>query len=138
MSPNPRTDPPAGRRPGVAAVELAVCLPLLSLMLVGVWEVGRMVQVQQLLSNAVREGGRLASIGTKTTDDVQTAVVNYLKANGISNVKKSDVTFQNITMPSRTDPTQAEQMDQLRVSVAVSYDNVRWSMVPQITKINTL
>ena len=53
--------PVAGKRRGVAAVEFAVCLPFILLMLVGLWEVGRMVEVQQLLNNSVREGGRQAS-----------------------------------------------------------------------------
>ena len=45
------------------AVEAAVVLPLLLILMLGVWEVGRMIQVQQVLVNAAREGARLAGGG---------------------------------------------------------------------------
>src|SRR4051812_13140368 len=103
--------PRKSRRRGVAAVEFAVLLPLLILMLAGVWEVGRYVEVQQLLSTAVREGGRQAATGNKNLAAVQQCVANYLNKNGISNVATSDVTFQNLTNPGATDPMNAAQMD---------------------------
>ncbi len=121
------------RRAGTAAVELAVCLPLLLILLVGVWEVGRMVEVKQLLANAAREGGRQAATGSQTTAQVQAYVVNYLTTNGITGVSTSNVTFQDLTSAGVTDPTTANQMDRLRVSVTVPYSLVRWSTLAQIT-----
>jgi Flp pilus assembly protein TadG len=53
-----------GPRRGAAAVELAVCLPLLVTLLLGMLEVGRMVEVQQVTCNSVREGARDASLGS--------------------------------------------------------------------------
>ena len=111
------------RRRGTAAVELAVCAPLLAILLLGVWEVGRMVEVKQLMSNAVREGGRQAAAGTKSTVQVQQYVVNYLTTNGIPGVVTSDVTFQDLTAPAVTDPTGASQMDRLRVSIGTPDEN---------------
>src|SRR5262245_53357546 len=105
------------RRPGVAAVELAVVLPFLVFLLLGVWEVGRMVEVKQLLVNAAREGGRQASTCNKTISQVQDDVVNYLIRNGIKSVKNSDVTVVNLTNASRNDPTTANQLDHYRVTV---------------------
>lgn len=87
----------SGVRQGVAAVEMSVVLPFLLLLLLGVWEVGRMVEVQQLLCNAVREGGRQASTGAKTVAQVKADVVLYLTQNGISKVTTNDVTVTNIT-----------------------------------------
>src|SRR5258708_40154497 len=52
-----------GRRPAVAALEAALVLPLLFILLFGVWEVSRMIQVAQAVSNAPREGARQASAG---------------------------------------------------------------------------
>ena len=52
------------QRPAVAAVELAFVLPLLLGILIGVWELGRIVHVQQLLVTAARDGARLAAQGT--------------------------------------------------------------------------
>jgi ABC-2 type transport system ATP-binding protein len=46
-------------RRGVAVVELAVLLPFLLVVLLGIWEVGRLIEVQQILNNAAREGARI-------------------------------------------------------------------------------
>ena len=125
-------------RRGTAAVELAVCMPLLFVLIVGAWEVGRLVEVKQLMCNAAREGGRQASTGTSTTAQVQQYVVNYLNTNGLSGVPTSAVTFQDLTNSSVTDPTQASQMDRLRVSVTLNYSSFRWSMLAQITNTTSL
>src|SRR5262249_24204281 len=51
----------AQARRAVAAVEFAIVAPLLFGLLLGVWEIGRLVQVQQIISTAAREGGRVAA-----------------------------------------------------------------------------
>ena len=125
-------------RTGTASVELAVCLPFLLIVLVGVWEVGRMVTAQQLINNAAREGGRQASAGLTSNTNVRQYVVNYLNMNGLSGVTLSHVTLTNITDNSRSEPTGATQFDQFRVTVTVPYSAVRWSTVAQITTTTTL
>ena len=125
-----------GRR-GLAAVELAVVSPLLLVLLLGLWEVGRMVEVMQIMSNAVREGGRQASTGQKTAAQVQAAVVFYMQQNGISAVTTSNVTVSNLTS-SGTDPTAASQNDQIQVSVSIPFNSVRWILLNQITTVSTL
>jgi hypothetical protein len=98
---NPKAARP-GRAPrrAVAAVELAflatfVLVPLL----VGLWQVGRIIQVKQLMDNAAREGARLAAqsqvippvggftlVQTSTgLPNVQDTVREYLFAAGVSN-----------------------------------------------------
>jgi Flp pilus assembly protein TadG len=125
-------------RRGVAAVELAVILPFLLIIVFGVWEVGRMVQAQQLIANAVREGGRQAAAGRSDATTVRQYVVNYLNMNGLTGVTLSDVTLTNLTNASRSDPMTAEQLDQFRVTATVSYASIRWSTVAQITSTSTL
>jgi hypothetical protein len=79
------------KRWGVAAVETAVVTPFLFLIFYGVWEIGRLVQVSQIVTNAAREGGRQAatgtisasSAGTGTAWQVQNAVGNYLHNAGL-------------------------------------------------------
>src|SRR5436309_938093 len=58
-----RPIPRSRSRAGAAAVEFAVILPLLMLLLLGTWEVARLVQVHAILSNAAREGARVAAQG---------------------------------------------------------------------------
>lgn len=114
---------PAPRR-GAALVEVALLLPLMLTLLLGIWEVGRMIEVQQAVSNAAREGGRQAATGTRSTDQVQQAVVNSLANSGLSTTGVT-VTVSNISSPG-TDPVDATQLHRLRVNVAVPFANVRW------------
>jgi Flp pilus assembly protein TadG len=50
-------------RRGVAAVEFAFCFPIMLLILFGMWEVGRITEVQNVSWNSAREGARDASMG---------------------------------------------------------------------------
>jgi len=69
---------PAGRH-GVAAVEFAVCLPLLLTLILGLWEVGRITEVQNVMWNSAREGARDASLGQANLLDVANSVLIYLQ-----------------------------------------------------------
>lgn len=55
------------RRHAIAAVEMAVLAIPLMILLVGTIEVGRLVQVTQIISNAAREGMRVAAQGELIT-----------------------------------------------------------------------
>lgn len=121
------------RRHGTAAVELAVMLPFLLVVILGIWEVGRMVHVQQIIANAAREGGRQASSGQASASTVTKFVVDYCNINGLTNVNSSMVTMTNITNSSRSDPMTADQLDQFRITITVPYSAIRWSTVAQIT-----
>src|SRR5437016_2834187 len=66
-------------RRGVAAVEFAICLPVLFTILFGLWEVGRMTEVQNVMWNSVREGARDASTGQADLKAVANNVLLYLQ-----------------------------------------------------------
>jgi len=72
-------------------------VPFLFILVFGIWEVGRLVHVNEYVNNAAREGARLAATGnfsgssvlgsstaTTTTYDVQVAVGNYLQNCGLT------------------------------------------------------
>ena len=111
-------------RAGTAAVELALLMPLIVILLLGVWEVGRMLNISQILSNAAREGARQASAGQNTSSQVQQVVLNYLQDAGIPTANVT-VTTSDLTAPG-TDPTNAAQLDQLQVVVTIPFSDVRW------------
>ncbi len=67
------------RRRGTAAVEFAGCLPLIVALMVGVWEVGRMAEVSNVVWNAARECGRDASMGQDNLQTVANKLVAYLQ-----------------------------------------------------------
>jgi Flp pilus assembly protein TadG len=66
-------------RHGVAAVEFAVCLPIMFVILFGLWEVGRMAEVQNVAWNSAREGARDASGGQVNLLGVADNVRIYLQ-----------------------------------------------------------
>jgi Flp pilus assembly protein TadG len=115
----------ARTRRGVATVEAAVVLPVAILLLIGTWEVGRMIEVQEILNNAAREGARQAASGVMTTGQVQQVVTNYLRNAGLA-AASATVNVLNLTHAG-VDPTSATQMDKLQVSVTIPFSAVRWS-----------
>ena len=61
---------------GTATVEMALILPLLLLILVGSLELGTLFSTYLRFQNAIREGGRLAAIGT-TEGEITARVHQY-------------------------------------------------------------
>jgi Flp pilus assembly protein TadG len=106
-------------------VEFAVVLPVILILLLGLWEVGRMVEVEAILYDAAAVGGRTASTGLNSAAQVQTAVTNYLTLAGLPS-QNATVTVSDLTNPG-TDPTAATELDQIQVSVSIPFSTVRWS-----------
>lgn len=72
---------------GQALAEIAIALPLLLLMLIGIWEFARAYQIQQVVVNAAREGARIVVLPDAsggTVDSATNAVNNYLSGGHIS------------------------------------------------------
>ncbi|MBX3397132.1 MAG: pilus assembly protein [Gemmataceae bacterium] len=135
------------RRAGVATVEAAVVLALLLVpVIIGVWEVGRLVYAQQVITNAAREGARLAAqgrvvnrLGTPTeiafnsgTPNVADTVYQAIVTGGLSGLTRADVTirfgFEGETPsanPSKL-PYQGLKNERFRVFVSVPWDKVKW------------
>ena len=71
---------------GGAAVEFALLLPVLMMILFGIIEFGFALHRQSILTNASREGARLGivqSIPAITNGQINAAIDNYLTAAGI-------------------------------------------------------
>jgi Flp pilus assembly protein TadG len=84
---------------GQALVETALVLPLLLLVAVGIFEFGRAYQTYQVLTNAAREGARLAVLPDSTTDDVQSRVVAYMQGGALDNYGNATIAVnQNATL----------------------------------------
>lgn len=74
------------KQKGVAAVELAIVLPLFGVLLLGVLEIGGMARDHQVLQNAAREGARFSAMpnnkilgGPSGVDTrIKTVVITYL------------------------------------------------------------
>ncbi len=113
---------PAAPRRGVAAVEFAVTAPLLFLLVFGMIEVGRGLMVQQLLSNAARDGARSAILSGATAENVEASVIEYLGSSSISGASVT-VTPNPVTLAQGGDP--------VTVAVRVPFTAVSWLPAPR-------
>ena len=68
---------------GVAAVELAIILPIFGILLLGIIEIGSLARDHQVLQNAAREGARFSSLPANRTDGTNGAAVETYIKNGI-------------------------------------------------------
>jgi Flp pilus assembly protein TadG len=68
---------------GAALLETAITIPIILLIAVSIFEFGRAYQTWQVLTNAAREGARIAILVDKTDGDVETAVKNYITTGGL-------------------------------------------------------
>lgn len=74
----------AGER-GTALLETAMTLPLLLIVSVGIFEFGRAFQTWQVLTNAAREGARLAVLPNPVAGAVDARVRSYLASGQLAN-----------------------------------------------------
>ena len=136
-------------RCGTATVEFAVVAPLVVGLLVGLLEVGQIVKVNQIVSNAAREGARSASTpitatgvntyAVNTYANVQTTVANYLTNAGITNQSGLTVTVSDVTQDNsgpQFNPSTANWLDQLQITVTLPYSNVQ--LAPLLIPANTV
>ena len=114
------------------AVEVAVVLPILLTILLGLLELARLVEVRQVIGNSAREAGRQASTGQKTTAEVQQIALRYLQESGLD-TSGAAVTVTNLTSSSRSDPATAKQLDRMRIVVTIPFDDVRWIVLGNLT-----
>lgn len=151
---------PSRRRTAVAAVEFAFVLPLLLLLLLGIWEVGRIINVQVILNNAARDAARVGAqahivntTGAYTqikfdtgTPNIEETVRDYLRVAGITNLNGLVVQFEFVEPagpggppPSSTtaDPYTGVKNQRYRVRLTLPYDNVRWTTLTLVNP-NTL
>jgi Flp pilus assembly protein TadG len=108
-------------RRGASAVEFALVAPIFFLLLFSLIEYGRMVMVQQLLTNAAREGARVGVLDGSTKTKVATAVNSYLTAAGIKTAA---------TTVTPDPPSSAAATSPVTVTVTVPFNDVSWLPSP--------
>src|SRR6266566_3628043 len=93
------------RQRGTALIEMAIVLPLLTLLLIGIVNMGLLIREQQVLQNAAREGARYSALQANRIDEagdataqalvltkIKTRVQRYLAQERIT-IALSDVTI---------------------------------------------
>ena len=105
------------RRLGATITEFAIIAPIFFLLVLSSFEFGRAIMVQQILTNAAREGARQAIVENADSTDVVNSVTSYL----------SGTTVPGVTVT--IDPTSLQTVgfgDEVTVTVTVPYDQVSW------------
>jgi Flp pilus assembly protein TadG len=126
----------AARRSGVACVELALLLPLLGMLVLGMFELARALQVRQLLTDAARKGCRTGIIHRYGNADIINDVTNVMQQNGFDTTTfnpSGSPPLGSITI-TVTDPngnTLADALDAppgttVSVQVAIPSSSIRW------------
>src|SRR5689334_1715420 len=71
---------------GVSAIEFALAMPILFVVLFGVFEFGMAFWRKQMLTSAVREGARYGVVASprKSLSEIQTKVNNYMDGVGLT------------------------------------------------------
>lgn len=105
----------AGRR-AAAAVEFAVIAPLLFMLVLGMIEFGRMLMVQQILTNGAREGARRATLPGSTEADVSERITSYMSASGVT----------GHTLTTSPNPADTAAGKGVKVTLSVPYKKVSW------------
>jgi Flp pilus assembly protein TadG len=135
---------PSKERRGAVAVEAAMVLTVLIILMLGLWEVGRLVQINQVMVNAAREGARLAAggyvDGTPVTQDmVEDAVRDYLNSAGFPTaaVNGAQIALTCNASPSWVNPADAQPLDKFAVQVTIpsgtAFNSLRWSLLSSLT-----
>jgi Flp pilus assembly protein TadG len=109
------------KKRGAAAVEFAIVAPLFFLLLFGMIEYGRCVLVQQVLTNASREGARRAVLDGTDTSDVIEVIDGYLA--------NASITGATVTV-NPDPPGNALFGEPVAVTVQVPFSQVSWLPAP--------
>ena len=96
---------------GAALLEAAITVPIILLISVGIFEFGRAYQTWQVLTNASREGARLAVISGSTDAAVTARVRSYMQAGSLPNYATAAVTIQRNVALTGSDTASQIQID---------------------------
>lgn len=83
---------------GQALLETALTMPLLLLVVVGIFEFGRAYQTWQVLTNAAREGARVAVLPNAAASAASTRVTAYLQSGQLSSPSSASVTVTMVSI----------------------------------------
>ncbi len=110
----------ARREDGQALIEAALVLPLLLLVAIAIFEFGRAYQTQQILTNAAREGVRMAVMPGSNATDVVDRVRGYMRDGQLPLAESDTVTVtvnnaESLTVSTGTVPAS-------RVTITYPFD----------------
>lgn len=117
-------------RRGTALVEMALVLPIFVAVTLGIVEFGRAMMVGQLVTNAAREGARLAIIDGSTNQDVEDYIEDFLAES--AGIQSADLTVTITVAPAEGNPNPNNQVaaalprDLVTVFISVPFNKVSY------------
>lgn len=115
------------KRRAVAAIEMAMVLPVLFLLTFGCIEFGRAMMVCNVLTTAAREGARAGALPNGANSNVITAVTDELTANRLSTAAATiTIRVNNVVANAST----ANTGNRVSVAVTMPYSAVSWLPTP--------
>lgn len=128
-------------RSAVAAVEMGFIVPVLGLMMLGMFELSRGVEVRQILTGAARKGCRTGILHLFGNNEIINDVTNVMQDNGFGNTRFNPPTIGAISI-TVTDPDGNTVSDALNaptgstvsVQVVIPATSVNWVSYMFLTK----
>ena len=80
---------------GNALIETAITIPILLLLMVGIFETGRAYETWQVLTNAAREGARMSVTPNSNSATAKAIVRQYMADAHLSNSATADIDVDN-------------------------------------------
>lgn len=131
----------AGRR-GVAVVETSLVLGVAIMFVLALFDFGRVIMMQQLMENAVREGARQAivSTSTMTTAQIQATVTNYLAGQQLNGVNITVYEADPTTGANIGTWTSASLTNCIGVQMTANYQAMTptFSMLPSLVPLKAI
>jgi Flp pilus assembly protein TadG len=119
-----RSAPSALGRRAAAAVEFAIVLPFLAVLVTGSFELARGIMVRQILTDAARKACRNGTLPNRANSDMTQDVNDVLTDNS---VPTSAATITILVNGQAVDAITALQGDSISVKVAVPFNKVTWT-----------
>ena len=117
-------------RRGAAMVEMALVLPLFLMLVLGIIEFGRAMMVANLVTNAAREGARMAVLDGSTNTDVNNAVVTFLQSAIGQGISTADISVTITVTAAAGNPNPANNIanassrDLITIKVQLPFNKV--------------
>jgi Flp pilus assembly protein TadG len=114
-------------------VEIAILLPVLGVIMMGMFELSRGVMVKQMLTGAARKGCRTGIIHQYGNSDIKNDVINVMQDNGFGTSLFNPPTIGSINITvtdpdgnSLSDALDATPGTMVSVQVVIPVSSVQW------------
>ena len=131
------------QRKGAAAVEAAIILPVLIILTLGSIDMAQYITASQRVTNACREGARMAAKAkTEDSSEIKEVVTDYLAASypkfsgEMEQLVKVAVFNENGKQVDGSVKASVESGDQLEIVIKFNFKEIRWLPGPKYSANN--